>query len=258
LRQRLKAIVQQGENARRLLVRCNLRLVVSIAKQYRNAGLPFPDLVQEGNIGLMQAVDRYDYHQGTRFSTYAVWWIRQTVLRAIANHSRLIRVPIPVNDKLYRLYQVQQKLEAQLHRQPTSQELAEEMQLSPKAIRRLFKWDRHPVSLDMPVGTEEDSRLADFVPDDRATPMDEMIDARLLQKDVQDVLVERLRPREQDILCMRFGLDGSEPRTLAQVATKLGITRERVRQIEARALRRLRHMKTRHRLREVWRRDFLH
>jgi len=204
LRQRLKAIVQQGEKARRRLVRCNLRLVVSVAKQYRNTGLPFPDLVQEGNIGLMQAVDRYDYHQGTRFSTYAVWWIRQTVLRAIANHSRLIRIPIPVNDRLYRLHQVQQKLEAQLHRQPTSQELAEQMQVSPKAIRRLLKWNRQPVSLDMPVGTDEDSRLADFVPDDRATPMDEMIDEHLLQKDVQDLLTERLRPRDRDILRMRF------------------------------------------------------
>jgi RNA polymerase sigma factor (sigma-70 family) len=252
LQQRLKAIVQQGENARQRLIRCNLRLVVSVVKRYRNQGLSFSDLVQEGNIGLMQAVDRYDYRQGTRFSTYAVWWIRQAVLRALANHSRLIRIPIPVSDKLHRLRRIQQELESQLHRRPTPQELAEQMQVSLKAIRRLLKWNRQPLSLDMPVGTEEGSRLGDFVPDERATPMDEMIEEHQLQEDIQGILVERLRPREQDILRMRFGLDGNDPRTLEQVARLMGVTRERIRQIERRALRRLRHIQTRHGLREVW------
>ena len=250
--EQLKAAVAQGNQARQRLIRCNLRLVVSVAKQYLGCGLPFSDLMQEGNIGLMEAVERYDHRRGTRFSTYAVWWIRQSVQRAVANYGRTIRLPIQVNDRLYRLRQAQRKLEGKLGRRPTVHELAQYMELTPKRIRRLLVWNRQTLSLEMPVGEEGDGELGDWVPDQKNPPLEEVTARHQMEDSVHDVLSERLRPREKTVLQMRFGLDGSEEQTLKQVAEKLGVTRERVRQIEARALRRLRHVGTRHELREAW------
>jgi RNA polymerase primary sigma factor len=252
MRQRLEAKVKCGEKARRRLIVCNLRLVISAAKRYLNCGLPLSDLVQEGNIGLVEAVERYDHRRGLRFSTYAMWWIRQAIQRAVANHGRMIRLPARVNDELYRLRQAERGLESRLKRLPTLQELAEQMGMSLREIRRLVKWDRRTLSLDMPVGDEGDSHLQDFVQDQGTPPTEDIVARHQLRQVVQEVLDARLRPHEQEVLRMRFGLDDSEGLTLKQVAQKLGITRERVRQIEARALRRLRHAHTWHQLKEAW------
>lgn len=252
MRQRLEAKVKRGEKARRRLIVCNLRLVISAAKRYLNCGLPLSDLVQEGNIGLVEAVERYDHRRGLRFSTYAMWWIRQAIQRAVANHGRMIRLPARVNDELYRLRQAERGLESRLKRLPTLQELAEQMGMSLREIRRLVKWDRRTLSLDMPVGDEGDSHLQDFVQDQGTPPTEDIVARHQLRQVVQEVLDARLRPHEQEVLRMRFGLDDSEGLTLKQVAQKLGITRERVRQIEARALRRLRHAHTWHQLKEAW------
>lgn len=252
-RQELEAAVRRGDQARQRMIRCNLRLVISVAKHYGGRGLPFEDLVQEGNVGLIEAVERYDPRRGTRFSTYAVWWIRQTVSRAIGNQARTVRLPVHVSTELHHLRRVSNQLESCLHRRPTRQEMAEQMGVSLRRVRRLSQWQHKALSLNAPVGDREDSELADLVQDKDVPLIEETFARRQLRESVHDVMEAQLSAREQQILHLRFGLDGGPSRTLAQVAERVGVTRERVRQIETRALRRLRRASVRHKdLREAW------
>ena len=253
-RQELQKTVALGEQARQRLIRCNLRLVISLVKKYAGLGLAFSDLVQEGNIGLVEAVERYDPSKGFRFATYAGWWIRQTAHRAIANQSRTVRLPAHVNDQLRRFRKASREIESRMERRPTPREVGDQMGISAKKARQLMQWaERKILSLETPVGEEGSSELADFVEDRDISPMEEVVVEVQLRETVRDVIAARLRPREKEVLRLRFGLDGSQARTLEQVADRLGVTRERVRQIEARALRRLRHASTWHDLREAWR-----
>jgi RNA polymerase primary sigma factor len=236
----LEMAVERGEQARKRLIECNLRLVVSLTKCYQGYGLPLSDLVQEGSIGLMEAVDRYDHRRGIRFATYAGWWIRQAAGRAASKQARGIRLPLGMSEEVRRLRRARASLESRLERQPTLQELAQQMEASVHRIRQLTKWDQEILSLDMPVGDRENSALSDLIPD-RETPLVEGIVAlHLLQEDMQGVLVEHLGPREQEVLRLRFGLDDGKARTLEEVAQTLEVTRERVRQLEKQALQRLR------------------
>ena len=252
-RKELEAAALRGAQARLRMIRCNLRLVISVAKQYAGRGVPFEDLIQEGNVGLMEAVERYDPRLGNRFSTYAVWWIRQAVARAVENQARIVRLPVHVSTALRRLRRVSEKLESQLQRRPTRQEVAAQMGISVKKVARLLQWQQVAVSLDAPVGDEGDTVLAEFVQDEDVPPIEEVFADRQLRESVRDVIAVRLSPREQRVLHLRLGFDGGQARTLEQVSGVLGVTRERVRQIETRALRKLRHASARHReLREAW------
>ena len=252
-KQALQEVIARGKRARERMIRSNLRLVVSRAKQYVGRGLSFEDLVQEGNIGLIAAVERYDPTRVTRFSTYAVWWIQQRMRRAIANQVRLVRLPVYVSEDLRRLRRARNELSSALERRPTPGEVAEKMGVPLRKVRRLGRWEQGVLSLNSSVGDGQESELADLVPDRDAPPMEETVAHHQLRERVQDMMTKRLRPREQEVLRMRFGLDGSQEQTLKQVAKVLGVTRERVRQIEARALRRLRHASVRDRgLRESW------
>ena len=252
-RQKLEAAARQGAQARQRMIRCNLRLVISVAKHYAGRGLPFEDLVQEGNVGLIEAVERYDPRRGTRFSTHAVWWIKQTVSRAIENQARTVRLPVHVSTGLHHLRRVSDGLESRLQRRPTRLETAEQMGISLRKVRRLLQWQRKVVSLNAPVGDQEGSELADLVQDEDVPLIEEALAQRQLWDSVHDAMAAQLSPREQQVLHLRFGLDGGQARTLEQVAEMFGVTRERVRQIEARALRRLRRASVRHKeLREAW------
>ena len=251
-RQQLGKVTNQGESARQRLIQCNLRLVVFMAKRYARLGLPFSDLIQEGNIGLMAAVDRYDYRRGFRFATYGGWWIQQVIRRAISNQGRMVRLPEWMNSKLRHLHKARGELHSDLERRPTTQELAERMELSPRRIHNLLKWDQPVLSLETPVGEEGESELADFVADQDTPPVEEVCAHRQLAENVQEIIAARLPPREREILRMRFGLDGAGSQTLKQIADKIGLSRERIRQIEKRALRRLRHARTRYELGKVW------
>jgi RNA polymerase primary sigma factor len=250
--QALEAAAELGKQARRRLVLCNLRLVIAVAKEYTGGDLSLSDLVQEGNVGLIEAVERYDHRRGMRFSTYAWWWIRQRISRAIANQSRTVRLPVHVGSSLSRLRRASRELESRLKRRPTAEELAGHMGLTVRKVRRLMQWEQRKVlSLEMPVGSEGESELGDLIEDRDAPSMDEIVAHGQLRQRVQDIVQDMLRPRERDVLRLRFGLDGSRSRTLDQVASEFGVTRERVRQIEARALRRLRHASVYHELREA-------
>lgn len=251
-RQALGAAAELGKQARRRLVLCNLRLVIYVAKEYAGGDLAFIDLVQEGNVGLIEAVDRYDHRRRVRFSTYAWWWIRQRMSRAIASQSRTVRLPVHVSSALTRLRRASRELESRLKRRPTPEELAGHMGMNVRKVRRLMQWEQRKVlSLQMPVGSEGESELGDLI-DDRDTPsMEEIVAHRQLREKVRGVMQAMLKPRERDVLRLRFGLDGSRSRTLEQVAGEFGVTRERVRQIEARALRRLRHASVYHELRDA-------
>jgi RNA polymerase primary sigma factor len=249
----LKSAVEGGERARQRLIRCNLRLVVSMAHKYFGLGLPLIDLVQEGNIGLIEAVERYDPDQGFRLATYAGWWIQQAIRRALTNKGRLVRRPAHVNEELRRLRSASKEIEARQSRRPTPQELSERLGMPLHKIRRLLRLQqRRVLSLQMPVGKEGDGELGDLIADPDTPPMEEIYAQRHLRESVQDVVASHLSPREQEVLRMRFGLDGSEDRTLQQIADALHVSRERVRQIEARALRRLRYARARHELQKIW------
>lgn len=239
-RQQLEALVEDGEAARHHLIRANSRLVISLAKKYMGQGVPFLDLIQEGNMGLMRAVEKFDYRRGYKFSTYATWWIRQSIARAVADQGRTIRVPVHMNDRIRRLYRASRILEQQLGRAPTPEELAREVGLSPHKVEWMLRVSQRPLSLEKPVGEERDSELVDFIEDLDAPAPAEMASQYLLREEIEKVLTS-LTPREARVLKLRFGLAGGRSHTLKEVGEKFGVTRERIRQIEAEALQRLRH-----------------
>ena len=233
-------ILEMTEAARAHLIRANTRLVVSIAKKYRGRGLQFLDLIQEGNVGLMKAVEKYDYRRGNRFSTYATWWIRQAVTRALANHGRTIRIPAHLGGRISKLYQVAQELEQELGRQPSPEEIAENMDLPADRVRWMLRTSRQPIHLERPIGDESDSELGDFIEDIDAPPPAETVAQTMLTEEICEIL-DQLTPREARILRLRYGLQDGESRTLKEVGEMFGLSRERIRQLEKEALRKLRH-----------------
>ena len=245
----LEAIVEDGKAARDHLIKANTRLVVSIAKKYMGRGVHFLDLIQEGNLGLMKAVEKFDYTRGYRFSTYATWWIRQTITRAIADQGRTIRVPVHMSDRIRRLYKTARQLEQENGRKPTPEEIAARMDLEPRKVQWMLKVSWRPMSLERPVGEEEDSELGSFIEDLTTPTPTQSAYQNLLREKVEEVL-GTLTAREARILRLRFGLQNGRSYTLEEVGQKFGLTRERIRQIEGKALRRLRHPRRSRQLRD--------
>ncbi len=248
-RQELRRLIEDGWAAREHLITANSRLVISVAKKYMGRGVPFLDLIQEGNIGLIRATKKFDYRRGHKFSTYATWWIRQAVTRAIADQGRTIRVPVHMGDQINKLLRVQHQLTQRLGREPSVEELAEALDVPPRKVENMIQVARRPLSLETPTDDEEDSVLGDFIEDEEAPPPDDTATYNLLRQHLEEVL-NTLPPREVRILQLRYGLLDGQAYTLEEVGRKMGVTRERVRQIEAQALSRLRHPSIRRKLRD--------
>ncbi|MGN0099504.1 sigma-70 family RNA polymerase sigma factor [Dietzia sp. CH92] len=235
----LKTIVAEGEAARAHLLEANLRLVVSLAKRYTGRGMPLLDLIQEGNLGLIRAMEKFDYAKGFKFSTYATWWIRQAITRGMADQSRTIRLPVHLVEQVNKLARIKRELHQQLGREATLEELAEESGIPAHKIEELLDHSRDPVSLDMPVGADEEAPLGDFIEDAEATSAENTVVANVMHSDVRAVLAT-LEEREQQVITLRFGLDDGQPRTLDQIGKRFGLSRERVRQIEREVMAKLR------------------
>ncbi|MDW7658560.1 MAG: RNA polymerase sigma factor RpoD [Bacillota bacterium] len=233
-------MLEGSQEAKDQLCEANLRLVVSIAKRYVGRGMQFLDLIQEGNLGLIKAVDKFDYTKGFKFSTYATWWIRQAITRAIADQARTIRIPVHMVETINKLIRVQRQLIQELGREPEAEEMAQEMGMTVDKVREIMKISQEPVSLEKPIGEEEDSHLGDFIPDDDAPSPADQAAFTLLKEQLLEVL-KGLTPREEKVLRLRFGLDDGRTRTLEEVGKEFNVTRERIRQIEAKALRKMRH-----------------
>jgi len=253
-RRQLRAEVAAADRATDAFVTANLRLVVSIAKKYVGRGMLFLDLIQEGNMGLIRAVEKFDYRKGYKFSTYATWWIRQAITRALADQARTIRIPVHMVETINRLVKVSRQLLQELGREPTVDEIGRSMGLSPEKVREVMKISQDPISLETPIGEEEDSHLGDFIEDQEAIAPAEAASVMLLKEKMADVL-QHLTDRERKVLVLRFGLEDGHQRTLEEVGQEFGVTRERIRQIEAKALRKLRHPSRGKVLKDYWQGD---